>query len=235
MDRRIDEVAVRIRPIDGTITVEERSGGTVTVKNISHADLMSCLQKGIKESRTIRSGFLPDGCISCDVSDKAKTLAMRIPPGRIDFAYHKTVYERFPIPAMAFSITVDSDGRTSNHKLAVIADENPSPKTQIYAYPFSNTYAHCGICIGAANSLPLYTNLRTLGTLPYHILSLPNNDHNFTRDHNKLKLPYRDLLELLKDKEPQYYYDHILVPTDATLQDFIDGKIPIRRTNANAA
>jgi hypothetical protein len=106
--------------------------------------------------------------------------------------------------------------------MAIIADEKPTPGTQVYVYPFSNVYSNTGICIGAANSFPAYKDLRTLGTLPYHILSLPNNDHNFSRGENKLKLPYRDLLEHLKDKDPSYYYRHVLIKRSMTVQDFID-------------
>jgi hypothetical protein len=28
-----------------------------------------------------------------------------------------------------------------------------------------------------------------------------------------------------QDKEPSYYYEHILIPMGASLQDFIDGKV----------
>lgn len=53
--------------------------------------------------------------------------------------------------------------------------------------------------------------------------------------NNKLKLVYRDLLEHLKDKTPSYYYEHILIPSDMTLQDFIDNKVYFREVVNNAA
>lgn len=240
MSNLYDEITVRIKPIEGTIKVEEHTGNIVAVKNISHDDLLNCFVKGIKESKTIRSGFLPDNCVSYEVKDWYKTVTLWIPPGYIDFTYHKTAYEHFPLPAMAFSLTVDTNGRTSRHRMAIIADEKPTPKTQVYVYPFSNVYQLADavhyddsrICIGAANSLPEYKNLRTLGTLPYLILALPNNDHMFSRSNNKLKLVYRDLLEHLKDKEPSYYYENILIPRNATLQDFIDNRIKEAYRNA---
>ena len=225
MNTYYDEITIRVRPIDGTIIVEEHTGNIVSVKNISPDSLVACLNKGVKESKTVRSGFLPDNCISYDLDDRHKTVAIWIPPGYIDFTYHNTIYERFPIPAMAFSFRLDASGKTSSHRLAVIADGNPTPKTMLYVYPFSNVYSDSGICVGAANSLPIYKAVRTLGALPYHILRLPNNDHLFSRANNRLKLPYRDLLEHLKDKEPSYYYEHILLPMYGTLQDFIDYKI----------
>lgn len=225
MGIQYDEITIRVRPIDGVVRVEEHTGNVVAVKNISRNDLVASLEKGIKESKTIKSGFLPANCISYDVSSHYKTVALWIPPGYADITYHKTAYEHFPMPAMAFSFRVDAFGKTASHRLAIIADETPAPKTQLYLYPFSNVYEDGGICIGAANSLPAYKNIRTLGTLAYHILRLPNNDHMFSRSNNKPKLLYRDLLELLKDKEPSYYYEHILIPRDAVLQDFIDNKL----------
>ena len=225
MSSLYDEITIRVRPIDGTITVEEHTGNVVSVKNITAGDLVACLEKGVKESKTINSGFLPDNCISYEVNSHYKAVTVWIPPGYIDFTYYKTTYEHFPIPAMAFSFRMDAQGKTINHRLTVMKDETPTPRTQLYEYPFSNIYDGGGICIGAANSLPVHKSIRTLGTLPYHILSLPNNDHNFTRSNNIPKLPYRDLLELLKDKAPSYYYESILIPSSAVLKDFIEKKL----------
>jgi hypothetical protein len=230
-----DEITIRIRPVEGTVTVEEHTGNVVSVKNISHDDLLKCIEKGMKESKTVFSGFLPDNCVSYDVCDRHKTITLWIPPGHIDLTYHKTTYEKFPLPAMVFSISVSAGGKTSNHRMAVIADEKPTPKTPLFAYPFSNVYYDSRICVGAANSLPAYKEVRTLETLPYHLLRLPNNDHMFSQHNNKLNLPYRDLLELLKDKDPSFYYNDILIPMNASLQDFIDGRIKNKGAYQNAA
>jgi len=157
MNKLYDEVAIRVRPIDGVIRVEERTGNVVSVKNISPDGLIACLEKGVKESKTARSGFLPENCISYDLNDRYMTVALCIPPVFIDFTYHKTIYEHFPMPAMAFSFTLDTSGKTTRHRMAVIEKGAPSPKTRLYKYPFSNVYEDNSICIGAANSLPLYT------------------------------------------------------------------------------
>jgi hypothetical protein len=50
-----------------------------------------------------------------------------------------------------------------------------------------------------------------------------NNDH-FKPSNNKLGLEMRDLLELLKDKQQDFYYSNILVPNKSTLGDFINGR-----------
>jgi len=225
MNKLYDEIAIRVRPIEGTIKIEEHTGSIVSVKNISSDGLVACLEKGIKESKTIKSGFLPDNCISYDISNRCKTVALRIPPGYIDFVYQKTTYEHFPVPAIAFSFEADPSGKTRRHRMAVTEDGIPAPRSRLFVYPFSNVYENGDICVGAANSLPVYKNIRSLGTLPYHILGLPNNDHMFSRSNNRLKLSYRDLLELLKDKGPSYYYEHILLPRDEDLQMFIDDKL----------
>jgi len=134
-----------------------------------------------------------------------------------------------PLRLCAKNIKIGVSGKTYGHRLAVVADEKPTPATPLYEFPFSNVYEGGGICTGAANSLPAYKNLRTLSSLPDFILSFPNNDHMFLSSRNKLKLGYRDLLEHLKDKEPSYYYSHVLIPRKrskaATLQDFIDNNL----------
>ena len=54
------------------------------------------------------------------------------------------------------------------------------------------------------------------------ILKMPNNDDFFDTEDNKLQLPYEKLLEHLKDKDPGYYDDHVLVPSNKTLSDFLN-------------
>jgi hypothetical protein len=55
-------------------------------------------------------------------------------------------------------------------------------------------------------------------------MQMPNNNDHFRPELNKPKLEMRDLLELLKDKEPAFYYSDVLLPSKATLNDFIYGK-----------
>ena len=44
-----------------------------------------------------------------------------------------------------------------------------------------------------------------------YILRLPNNNDYFMAAHNRPHAGYRDLLELMKDKSPGFYYSDILV------------------------
>ena len=66
-----------------------------------------------------------------------------------------------------------------------------------------------------------YRKSNQLGGLPYYILKMPNNYDYYKESRTKLNLDYRGLLEHLKDKDSQYYYDNVLVETDKTLNDFI--------------
>jgi hypothetical protein len=105
----------------------------------------------------------------------------------------------------------------------------------LFEYPFSNVYPDTGICIGAANAMPVHKSPRTLTSLTDFILGLPNNDHNFTAGHNRLGLGYRDLLEHLRDKDPSYYYENVLIPRKFTLQDFIENKVKGEIAHGRAA
>ncbi len=57
--------------------------------------------------------------------------------------------------------------------------------------------------------------------LPAFLLSIPNNMHYYSSSNNKLGLEYRELMEHLKDKDPEYYYSDILIPKKETLGEFI--------------
>ena len=218
-----DEVVIRIRPMDEKIQVEEKIDGIVSVKNITTTDLVECFQNSIKEDKRYESGFLPDNCLSFSQSSTTRTLVLWHPHLSVDYTYHKTTYENFPLPRMVFGFDLTNTGRIVGSRVAVVADEKPKPSTQLYLFPFSNVYNDGNICIGAANSLPAYKNLWTLSGLPHHILGLPNNDHNYDRTDNKLRLGYRELLDHLQDKDPAYYYEHVLMERKGkTLQHFLE-------------
>jgi hypothetical protein len=220
-----DEIAVRIRPLTEEILIEERSNGLISVKRILPEELINLLKSGIQDDKCVDSGFLPENCLSIRVYDDKKDVALWRPAVPADVTYYNTLYERFPMPRLAFAFSLKPDGKTSSYRLAVIADEKPSPDTRLFEYPFSNVYASSGICIGASNEMPVHKSPRTLSALPDFILSLPNNDHNFTAARNRLGLGYRALMEHLRDKDAAYYYDKVLLPSKYTLRDFIQNNI----------
>ena len=57
-----------------------------------------------------------------------------------------------------------------------------------------------------------------------YILRLPNNNDYFMAAHNRPHAGYRDLLELMKDKSPGFYYSDILVEDGKTLNAFMNGR-----------
>jgi len=219
-----DEVIVRIKPLCEQIQVETRKKGVMSVKNIALQDLIDSLSKSIKESKVISSGFLPENCLSIQVSDDLKSIVLWHPLQHCDYTLFKTTYENFPIPRMVFGFDIDTSGKVKGHRMAIADDERPTVATRLYEYPFSNVYDNTSICIGAANNLPVYEKLPSLASLPNLILSIPNNDHNFKRANNRLHLDYRELLDHLQDKDSAYYYEKVLVPRKdgKTLQDFIN-------------
>ena len=90
----------------------------------------------------------------------------------------------------------------------------------MYYYPFSNVNRF-SLCTGT-NALPDIKSLQSLENLPGYILSLPDNDDHYRAEHTRLGLGHRDLLEHLRDKDRQYYYDKVLIPMPGvTLKNFI--------------
>jgi hypothetical protein len=53
---------------------------------------------------------------------------------------------------------------------------------------------------------------------------MPNNNDMFSPRNNKPGLEMRDLLEVMKDKDPAYYYNEILISSGKVLNDFISGR-----------
>ena len=103
--------------------------------------------------------------------------------------------------------------------MGVVEEGRITPASKMYCYPFSNVNGY-RMCTGG-NTLPSYESLHGIHTLPYLILSMPNNDDYYSPQNNRQGLEFRDLLEQLKDKDPGYYYSDVLIPNGDTLQDFI--------------
>ena len=218
-----DEIAITINPLAETIRVAETKDGVTRVKGVSSESVIRCFEQSISESKCVDSGFLPENCLAVSIAARSKRFVLSHPSLRADIVYHDTMYERFPLPRLVFGFEVASGGRIARCEVAVVADEKPTPETKLFEWPFSNVYPNGSVCTGAANTLPAHKNARTLSSLSHFVLSLPNNDHNFSRANNRPKLGYRELLDLMKDKEPSYWYEHILIPKkNATLGKFIE-------------
>ena len=105
-------------------------------------------------------------------------------------------------------------------RLCVVKDEKLTADTPTFYYPFSNVHGDCRVCTGR-NELPVYKNPARIFTLAGFILRMPNNNDMYVPGNNQMKMPYRELLEYLKDKDPSVYYTDILVSDKGTFQKFM--------------
>lgn len=158
----------------------------------------------------IQTGILPSNIISLTIRDDSRYAVVEFPDEYADITYMSTTYEHFPLPRLLFGFRLESSGRISAVNLGVPALGKLTEKTPMFCYPFSNVNRFL-LCTGA-NSLPRIPVLQSLQNLPGFIVSLPDNDDYFHEQYNRLGLGHRDLLEHLRDKDRQYYYDHVLVP-----------------------
>jgi len=214
-----DEMIIRIKA-NSDVTVEEIKGGVKSFKTIAPDSFLDCINKSLLRGG-VASGLLPRGCLSFTAHDNgSRVITLLHEPDRADISYVGTEYKKFPLPRLVFGFTISNEGRVSNSRLGVIDNTNIlTPTTPMFVYPFSNV-SDTHLCIGN-NRLPQVKSLHTLGSLPYFLLGADNNNHSFTPSNNKLGLEMRDLLELLKDKQQSYYYEHILLPSGKILGDFI--------------
>ena len=216
------ELVIRIDPENRRIRLENLDSGIIHYKEISAEGLIDSFRQSIR-TEAVQSGFLPPNCFHVEIqSDKSKVYCLWHPSLYADISYYGTEYVHFPLPRLVFGFRISPEGRVRSCKLGVIADERPTAETPMFHYPFSNVGGF-RLCTGN-NALPVYKKPHTLATLPDFLLRLPNNNDSFHQSYNKLQLPYRELLNHLKDQEPSYYYSDILVPNGKCLSDFVSGR-----------
>lgn len=215
----MSSVLIRIRD-DGTVAIEEDNNGIKGFKEISPDSLLQCINQSLLRG-AVSSGLLPKGCISYTAHDSGeRNICMLHPESRADISYYGSPYPAFPLPRLVFGFSITKENRISQCRLGVVGNEsNLKPATPMFVYPFSNV-SGTHLCTGN-NVLPKCNSLHTLGSVPYYILGMDNNNDYFQPSNNKLGLEMRDLLELLRDKPPEYYYSNILIPSRQTLGDFI--------------
>lgn len=218
----MSDVLIRIRE-DGTVAVEEDNDGVKGFKEISPNSLLECINQSLLRG-VVSSGLLPKGCLSFTAHDDGnKNVVILHPENRADITYYGTPYPNFPLPKLVFGFSITKENRISGCRLGVVGNEsNLKPATPMFVYPFSNV-SGTHLCTGN-NVLPKCESLHTLGSVPYYILSMDNNNDHFQPSNNKLRFEMRDLLELLRDKPSEYYYSNILIPSKQTLGDFINGR-----------
>ena len=218
----MSDMLIRIRD-DSTVAVEDDKDGVKGFKEISPDSLLECINRSLFRG-SVASGGLPRGCLSFVAHDNGeREVCLVHPERRANISYYGTEYKDFPLPRLVFGFHISREGRISSCRLGVTADtENLKPDTPMFHYPLSNVSGF-HLCTGN-NTFPKCTSLHTLGSLPYYILSMPNNNDYFKPANNKPGLEMRDLLELLKDKKPEFYYSDVLIANGAVLNDFINGR-----------
>lgn len=222
MMEETSDIIIRISPEQGKIIVEEDDNGVLSRKSIDKESLLQCFRNSLYHEREgMFSGFLPLNTISVFQSDEGKQFTLWYPRLYADVSVYDTPYPKFPIPRLVFRFFLSNEGKVSDCRIGVVADETPTPETVMYHYPFSNVSRGSGhLCVGA-NTLPIYKKQHKAFHLPAFLLSIPNNMHYYSKSNNKLDMDYRELMEHLKDKDPSYYYSDILIPSGITLGQFI--------------
>ena len=218
----MNETVLRIRD-DGMVMVEKDTDGVRSFKQIAPDTLVECINKSLLRG-AVHTGLLPKNCLSFSAYDDGnRNVVLLHSESRADISYFGTEYKNFPLPRMVFGFSVSKEGRVSSCTLGVIAnDDILKPETKMFHYPLSNVSGF-HLCTGN-NTFPKCASLHTLASLPYYIMAMPNNNDHFNHALNKPGLEMRDLLELLKDKEPGFYYSDVLIQNKAVLGDFINGR-----------
>lgn len=220
------DMTIRINTERGEVVVEQqKAGGVTTHKHITPQALCDCFLTSRYDDERHATGLLPEGCIAAVIEKKYIYYFIRYPELYADITYYDTEYRDFPLPRLVFAFQhLAKTGKVGKCRLCVVKDELLTPDTPTYHYPFSNVNSENGqICTGN-NALPAYPDPFRLHTLMGYILRMPNNNDYFMAAHNRLHAGYRDLLELMKDKSPGFYYSDILVEDGKTLKDFLDAR-----------
>lgn len=214
-----DKIILTIEPEQQLIRMESFENGIHSSKLIELDELAGCFLRSQKRPQ-IHSGLLPPNCLSYSEGEKGWcSITLLFPEQYCDFTYHKTTYSHFPLPQLVFRFSFYRGQRVREVQVGVVEEGRITPKSKMYCYPFSNVRGY-RMCTGG-NTLPRYDSLHGISTLPYLILSMPNNDDYYSVKNNRKGLEFRNLLEEMKDKSPSVYYSDVLIPNGDTLQKFI--------------
>ncbi len=218
------DTTIKISSARAEIVVEQENGGVLSRKTLSPEAFSKAILGSRYDDGVHPTGFLPENCFAATITGQSISYFLRCPELSADISYYGTEYNDFPLPRLVFAFKYLPDcGKIGDARLAVVKDERLTKDTVTYVYPFSNVYGDNRICLGN-NALPVYKDPTRIHTLMRLILGFPNNDDMFRDTNNRLGMGYRDLLEHLKDKTPEYYYNDVLIPNGKTLKDFMNGR-----------
>lgn len=203
---------------DWNIVIDVRAGNRIRHKVITPDSLCQIVAKNVRV-KAVRSGILPEDCVSFCEKDGESFVVVELGQDTIDLTYEKTTYEKFPVPRLLYGFTVDTNGKITNVYVTVAEKGTLRDDTKLYKYPFSNVNGF-RMCTGD-NALPEIKQLRQLSGIPCYLFSMPDNNDYYSPEQTKLNMEYRNLLEFLQDKDSDFYYTDVLIPSDKTLKDFI--------------
>lgn len=216
------EMCLRLNETSSVIQADILEDGITRTKTMDVDAFLDCLSGSVKRG-SVSTGLLPQNCVCANLfDDGSRSVAILHPELYADISYFKTIYERFPIPRMLFGFRVCKDGGVTGCYISVVGmKERLKPESKLYVYPFSNVYSDFRACTGV-NTLPKAESLHTLSSLPYYILSMPNNMDHYDVAKNKQGWEMRQLLNEVKDKSPEFYYSDVLIESGKTLNDFME-------------
>ena len=189
------------------------------VKYIESDEIMRMIQQH-SYAPPMRSGLLPPNCIALTVHREQWNVTLASDFDRCEVSYYKTRYEDFPVPRILLSCTI-SGNRLHDFRLAIADQGELTPQTPLFRCPFPNV-RDFALCVGS-NVFTGYDSIGKLRTLLHRVMAVPFGDDYYRPEQTRLNLSARELFEYLKDKTPDYYYSHVLIPSGKTLSDFRGG------------
>lgn len=217
------ETVLRFLP-NGKIYVEKVTEIPYPPKRINPEDLEDAFTKSHVQQTLIedRPGILPKGTVECITASRGSEIIRIVVILRekcirsfILGDENSQKQKKFNVgyPRLLFKFIVSKD-KVSLYvravKTSVIRDN-----TELYYYPYTNTYANGKVCLGDYHYPPI-KELRHLETYPDVFYELENLPHLY---HYHISLG--EMIELNKDRE---FDDSLLVPCRQTYVEFVKGE-----------
>ena len=216
------EAILHFEPLQTQVKTELiDQNGRHRVKFIDNEDLMHAIRQN-SYVPPLHSGLLPPNCVALTTHREQWTVTLTSDFDRCEVTYHNTMYENFPVPRLLLSCTINGD-KLKNFRLAIAAAGELTPQTALFQCPFPNVNGF-SLCVGS-NAFTGYDSIRKLRTLVHHVMAVPFGDDYYRPEQTRLHLSARALFNHLKDKTPDYYYSHVLIPSGKTVSDFIGGSV----------
>ena len=134
-----NDIKICISPRQGKITIEEQEGLVTTRKEIDRQALLSCFKNSLRtEDPGYSSGFLPLNCLSVWQGREGKRFVLWHPKLYADMTLYDTPYSHFPIPRMVFRFSTNAEGKVSDCRIGVVADETPTPDSEQIHSPLAS-------------------------------------------------------------------------------------------------